>query len=179
MSVNHILSEIQSEWLNSLTQKKHPFRFFVLGTIQSSKPELRTVVLRDFNPSTMEFSIYTDERSNKVVELKDNEEASLLFYNPENLTQVRVSCSLVVHEKNDSLFEEQTPRGKNDYTTQLAPGSKTESPDAVTYRDEHNFFLKLVFKASKIEYLKLTRTKHIRAVFNGTDSVWSGEYITP
>ena len=68
-----ILKECKEQWIKAKHNKKHPFRFFTLATIASEgSPHLRTVVLRDFDSETLSFTIYTDLRSRKVLELEQD-----------------------------------------------------------------------------------------------------------
>ena len=56
----------------ALKQKKHSFRFFYLATSNCNIPELRVVVLRDYDSKKKEFTIYSDARSQKVLSLENN-----------------------------------------------------------------------------------------------------------
>ena len=177
--LNALLDRCKEEWQLALSQRKHPYRFFVLATIANSRPELRTVVLRDYNPDSMEFTIYTDARSSKVSSLNKNEAVEILFYNPEKLTQVRVQAQCVLIEQDDVLFNEQALASQKDYTTNLAPGSPIDSVSSVSFLNEEHHFLKLVFQATQLEYLELKRPVHIRALFKKKKENWTGEFRTP
>ena len=177
--LNALLDRCKEEWQLALTQRKHPYRFFVLGTVANSRPELRTVVLRDYNPDSMEFTIYTDARSSKVSSLNKNEAVEILFYNPEKLTQVRVQAQCVLKEQDDVLFNEQALASQKDYTTNLAPGSPIDSVSSVSFLNEEHHFLKLIFQATQLEYLELKRPVHIRALFKKEKERWIGEFRTP
>ena len=177
--LNELLERCKGEWQRALSQKKHPYRFFVLGTTSDSRPELRTVVLRDYNPESMEFTIYTDARSSKVSSLNNNEAVEILFYNPEKLTQVRIQAQCVLKERDDTLFREQALASQKDYTTVLAPGSRIDSVSSTSFLQEEHHFMKLVFQASQLDYLELRRPVHIRALFKKVKESWIGEFRTP
>ena len=179
MILNQILASCKAQWDLALTQKKHPYRFFALGTAHNSKPGVRTVVLRDFNSTSMEFTIFTDARSSKVLSLKNNPEIALLFYDPETHIQIRVDARCVLIKNDDKLFNKQTPSSQYDYTTTLAPGTPIETISSVSFLKENNHFMKLVFEASKIDFLQLNRVNHTRAVFGKVNSIWQGEFRTP
>ncbi len=51
--LNTLLDRCKEEWQLALSQRKHPYRFFVLGTVANSRPEVITVVLRDFNSDSI------------------------------------------------------------------------------------------------------------------------------
>ena len=172
--LNALLDRCKEEWQLALTQRKHPYRFFVLATVANSRPELR-----DYNPDSMEFTIYTDARSSKVSSLNKNEAVEILFYNPEKLTQVRVQAQCVLKEQDDVLFNEQALASQKDYTTNLPPGSPIDSLSSVSFLNEEHHFLKLVFQATQLEYLELKRPVHIRALFKKEKERWIGEFRTP
>jgi len=44
---------------------------------------------------------------------------------------------------------------------------------------ENNHFMKLVFEASKIDFLQLNRVNHTRAVFEKVNSIWQGKFRIP
>ena len=179
MILNQILVSCKEQWDLALTQKKHPYRFFALGTAHNSKPGVRTVVLRDFNSNSMKFTIFTDARSSKVLSVKNNPEIALLFYDPETHIQIRVDARCVLIKNDDKLFNKQTPTSQHDYTTTLAPGTPIETISSVSFLKENNHFMKLVFEASKIDFLELNRVNHTRAVFEKVNSIWQGEFRTP
>ena len=68
-----LFQECNNKWAQVKNSKKHAFRFFTLATIASDgSPHLRTVVLRDFNPKDISFTMYTDSRSQKLQELEQD-----------------------------------------------------------------------------------------------------------
>ena len=73
------------KWRTSIKDKNYPFRTFVLSTIQDNEPKSRNVILRDFDPNKIIFTIYTDSRSNKIQNLNKSSSAQLLFYDSVNL----------------------------------------------------------------------------------------------
>ena len=177
--LNKLLNLCKKEWELSLTDRKHPYRYFVLGTLDESMPALRTVVLRDFNSESIEFTVFTDARSPKVSELNKNKVVELLFYNSDKLTQVRVQAKCILQVQDDSLFNEQGVASQKDYTTAMPPGTPIDSISSVSFLKEQNHFLKLVFQAIKIDYLELKRPVHIRAVFEQIKQKLIGEFRTP
>ena len=70
--ISEIFSECKNHWKNAIKDKYHPFRYFVLSTIDfSNKINSRKVVLRKFDSENLNFSIFTDLRSKKVSDLKN------------------------------------------------------------------------------------------------------------
>ena len=74
MTLENILLDCKKQLNGALNHKKHPFRYFTLASIsENGTPNLRTVVLREFNANKFQLSIFTDARSKKVEELKLNQ----------------------------------------------------------------------------------------------------------
>lgn len=174
-----LLKGCKLEWIKAKTKKNHPYRYFVLGTANTEGlPELRTVVLRDFNAEKMQFVVYTDARTAKLKSLARNPKAELLFYNGPRLTQIRVRAELISAEADPELFKKQHEGAQKDYTTSLPPGTIIKGIDQVNYTTE-NHFQKLIFQASAVEYLKLKRPNHIRMLFEKTEKGWESNFLTP
>lgn len=80
--LDNIFKFCETEWIKTKTKKNHPFRYFSLSTVDpEGKPESRMVVLRKFDASAVEFTVYTDARTPKIKSLASNPDAELLFYN--------------------------------------------------------------------------------------------------
>ena len=177
--LNRILNKCDQEWIRASKQKKHSFRFFYLATSNCNIPELRVVVLRDYDSKKKEFTIYSDARSQKVLSLENNKNVELLFYDPKKLTQIRVQATCILMTEDNYLFNQQSEASQKDYTTRLAPGTFIESDVSVDFLKEKHYFLKIVFEATQIEYLQLKRPVHIRALFKKQESKWLGKFRTP
>ena len=75
MTLENILLDCKKQLNGALNHKKHPFRYFTLASIsENDTPNLRTVVLREFNANKFQLSIFTDARSKKVE--KDSKKAN-------------------------------------------------------------------------------------------------------
>lgn len=174
-----LFNDSKKQLVSSLKHKKHPFRYFALTTLASDgSPHSRTVVLRDFNPEVMTLKIYTDSRSTKVKELKNDSRAELLFYDSNQLLQLVLRVQLVMTEVSDEFFDQLPAQSKKDYTGLDLPGTTIKGPDQVQYNFERPHFTILGFQILQLEYLKLKRPNHIRALFQSKDN-WSGKFIAP
>lgn len=177
--LDNILQSCIDEWVKARTKKNHPFRYFTLSTVSpNNRPEARVVVLRHFDPLNYCFTIYTDIRTPKLKSLIHNPLAELLFYDPKRNLQIRVIVRCIHQEKDDKMFAQQHEKAQKDYTTNLAPGTPIKSMDAVEYSATHHF-CKLIFKAEKIDFLRLKRPNHQRAVFQWIDKKWEASFLTP
>ena len=174
-----LFQECNNQWAQVKDSKKHAFRFFTLATIASDgRPHIRTVVLRNFNPKDISFSIYTDSRSQKLQELEQDKRAQLLFYDPKRMLQIVVSVVLLENINEDKIYNDIPEHSKKDYSSIIIPGSKINSPDKLQFNFSKGFFSKLIFKAETIEYLRLKRPNHLRAFFKIEDN-WKGTFLVP
>lgn len=177
--LNKILQDCKTEWIKSKVKKNHPFRYFSLATTsKSGDPEVRLVVLRKYDADQCLFTIYTDSRSSKMTSLAQNTTVELMFYDPKKLLQIRVRAECIEQKRDEQLFKQQHLGAQKDYTTTTAPGSVINQMDAVKYSDIHHFNV-LVFKAFQIDFLRLKRPNHQRAVFYLEAGEWKGNFVTP
>ena len=177
--LNLILEDCKKQLNSALIHKKHPFRYLTLATIKKDGgPKLRTVVLREFNPENFEFAIYSDIRSSKIEELKLFPEAQFLFYDSSRLIQLIIDLDLKKILTELDIYNLLPESSKKDYSSVLIPGSEIKSPDEVQHNIKKNNFVKIVFEAKEIEYLKLKRPNHIRSVYSVKDD-WKGKFLAP
>lgn len=174
-----LFQECNNQWAQVKDSKKHAFRFFTLATIASDgRPHVRTVVLRNFNPKDISFTIYTDSRSQKLQELEQDKRAQLLFYDPKRMLQIVVSVVLLENINENKIYDDIPEHSKKDYSSIIIPGSKINSPDKLQFNFSKGFFSKLIFKAETIEYLRLKRPNHLRVFFKIEDN-WKGTFLVP
>ena len=177
--LDNILKECETSWIKTKTNKNHPFRYFTLATTSpNGKPQARTVVLRKFDAKAFTFGIYTDARTPKIAALQHLAEATLLFYDHRKLCQIRVNATCIAQRKDATLFAQQHEGAQKDYTTTVAPGTAIKAMDAIDY-EKDNHFMVLVFKAYQIDYLRLKRPNHQRAIFTLDGNDWQGTFVAP
>ena len=176
--ISEIFSECKNHWKNAIKDKHHPFRYFVLSTIDfSNKINSRKVVLRKFDPENLNFSIFTDLRSKKVSDLKNSLSVQLLFYDTENAFQIIVKAVLVDKNTDINIFNKLPENSKKNFTTLHSPGTIIDNPYNVSIGEEINF-CELTFKAESIESLHLKKDLNIRSLFELKNN-WKGVFIVP
>jgi len=178
--LQEIFEELKGEMKLGYLKKKHSFRYVYLATIADGKPHQRTVVLRDVVQDKHPI-IYTDARSNKVKELKENPNASLIMYNHKKLMQISLSGKIKRIDSGDyydNSWSRVQGNSQNDFITDRAPGTPIKNPDEVDYMAQEHHFMILKLVPDKIEYLQLKRPHHIRAVFKAENN-WQGQFLTP
>ena len=165
------------KWRTSIKDKNYPFRTFVLSTIQDNEPKSRNVILRDFDPNKIIFTIYTDSRSNKIQNLNKSSSAQLLFYDSVNLLQVIVKAQVVNINSDLNIFNSLSEYSKRNYTSDIPPGTKIEDPASLKHGDKINFS-QISFQALTIDCLQLNKYQNIRSFYSAENS-WKGFYIAP
>ena len=180
------LEEIQKKlWSmldDSVVNRNSPFRIPVFICADQNDVDGRIVVLRksDKNNSLLQF--HTDLRSQKVVILKKNKNASLIFYDKEEKIQLRVKVICEVNNQ-DPVSEESWKKtqhiSRRCYLTDSAPGSVSENPtsgmiskledfDYTMEQSEKGYENFTVIKCNikSIEWLYLAAKGHRRAIFD-------------
>jgi pyridoxine/pyridoxamine 5'-phosphate oxidase len=177
-----LFEQLKSELVNGCSKKGHPFRYFTFATNDKNNiPQQRTVVLRKVNPE-LELLFYTDRRSNKIEQLLANNTVSALFYHPKKLLQLKIEgTAKIINDAKiiKSLWSGIPLKSRKDYTTQYAPGSLLKNPDEVDYLSDENHFCIVRIIPRKIEYLRLKRPNHIRAVFKKENTNWNSDFLVP
>ena len=76
-----LLCEYYWKSISKLKKRKSNFHNLILNTVDlHNKPDARTVVLRSFSQEDLTIGIHTDNRSEKVEHLKNNNFTCLVFY---------------------------------------------------------------------------------------------------
>ncbi|MCK6604101.1 MAG: pyridoxamine 5'-phosphate oxidase family protein [Ignavibacteriaceae bacterium] len=184
-NTSQVFDSIIKALAEGVTNRRHPFHTPVISTINGDKPELRTVVLRDFNKDLMEILIHSDYRTGKVSQLKLNPNTSFLFYDGNSAVQVRVRGISFVHYTDDTAFERwqiSKPASRRCYLTTVHPGEEISVPDSTLPADYKNITPSLTESESgyknfcvirtvinEIDWLYLHKSGNIRAAFKITE----------
>ena len=185
---NHKLEEIPSivfsELRNGISRKKHPFKNVVLTTVNEKTPMSRWVVFRKL---TLENNllIYTDSRSEKIKNLRENSSCGILFYNHKQGLQIYFSTVSTIHQNNEltkKYWQGVVGTSSENYTTIYPPsspinniyeGHKTEKD----LNDKHFSIIEL--RPINMSVLQLSRDGHIRANFSKANNYWEDSFIVP
>lgn len=177
-----LLNEIRLDLQKGATEKNHPLRYCTFATVGLDRvARLRTVAIRNMTDNFI-FSIYTDKRSKKIIHIKENKMVSMLFYNPEKLTQIKIEGTAVIIRDPEilkALWKKVDQSSQKDYTTALPPGSTVDDPDHVEFLRNEDYFCLLEVHPFKIEYLKLKKPHHLRIRFSNKEDKWKGEFLVP
>lgn len=167
---------------SGVAQENKSFQYLKLSTIDSeNRPRSRTVVLREVSDD-LEMIIFTDGRTEKVSEIRQNPEVHLIGYHHDDLTQLRIQARADIiqdSEERRRLFEQVTGNRLKDYTVKPSPGTEIDNPSELSYMDDQHFFCPLRIQAYELEYLELKRPNHLRAHFIRNNGRWEGKWIAP
>ncbi|SFU33111.1 Pyridoxine/pyridoxamine 5'-phosphate oxidase [Pustulibacterium marinum] len=177
-----MLTNLFSELSSAVKKKDHPYRYFTMASCGfNGHIRQRTMVLRDVIDANF-LVAYTDKRSKKMRHIKEHNEVSLLFFNPETLTQINMIAYVEIERDKDALkkkWDKIPDYSKIDYITSDGPGTIIDHPDDIEYNDHGGNFAMLYFVPEKIEILQIKRPNHVRASFEKTNFGWEGVFITP
>ena len=132
----------------------------------------RTVILRKVDRKKRCLFFYTDIRSKKVSDIKNNKNITLHIYNERNKLQVQLFGKAFLENKTVKtkiIWKNLNIHSKKNYCAKITPGKMINS-----YNNSNNFsnndfgyknFCLLKIKIIKIECLQLLKDKNIRASF--------------
>jgi Pyridoxamine-phosphate oxidase len=87
---NDIFSSQWNQLELAVKEAKHNYHLFALSTIDRDSSDIRTVVLRNVNKKDHSISFHTDIRSPKFKQITKNPNVSVLFYDVQARTQIKM-----------------------------------------------------------------------------------------
>ncbi len=167
---------------DAVSNRASSFRIPVFICSHQDEVGGRIVVLRKSDRENNLLQFHTDFRSPKVEILKNNNKASLLFYDKEEKIQLRVKVNCEINNQN-SITEESWKKtqhiSRRCYLTDSPPGTSSENPtsgmiskledfDYTMDQSEEGFKNFTVIKCNikSIEWLYLAAKGHRRAMFD-------------
>jgi len=167
---------------DAVSNRASSFRIPVFICSHQDEVDGRIVVLRKSDRENNLLQFHTDFRSPKVEILKNNNKASLLFYDKEEKIQLRVKVNCEINNQN-SITEESWKKtqhiSRRCYLTDSPPGTSSENPtsgmiskledfDYTMDQSEEGFKNFSVIKSNikSIEWLYLAAKGHRRAMFD-------------
>ncbi|WP_233852685.1 pyridoxamine 5'-phosphate oxidase family protein [Paraburkholderia sp. HD33-4] len=173
-------------------QVRSPFTMVQIATLGlDGAPRARTVVLRQINRSQSAVTFHTDIRSEKVAELKKDPRIAVVACDLEAGLQIRLEGIATIvdrGERKDTVWNANRPRTLILYRAPLRPGTPIGSPgdahvppecdDAERSAGSENFCL-VDIEVSKIDYLDLSPSGHVRVRFIRDSDSWQGIWVAP
>ncbi len=185
--LNIILRKIWESLAKSTEDLTHPWRLASLGMQSINGPSVRTMVLRSAIAQTRTLTAYTDIRSTKISNFRQDPRVAWAFYNHKTKEQVRANGRAILHYNNKETklaLNTITKTNLYNYSTPLPPGTKI-NPKKVnqTNTTEMSFaisnFAIIDCNITCIDWLQISPEKHLRAQFNWNGYDWNMSWVTP
>ena len=171
---NDIFSNQWNQLELAVKDAKHNYHLFALSTIDANSPDVRTVVLRNVNKNTYSISFHTDIRSPKFKQITKNPNVSVLFYDVQARTQIRMVGTASICGDEDmlkSLWGKLSKESKECYMGEVAPSDPLNGKTIINKIKEksvdegYNNFSRVTIRISKMEILLLHHLGHRRIEF--------------
>ena len=171
---NDIFSNQWNQLELAVKDAKHNYHLFALSTIDANSPDLRTVVLRNVNKNKYSISFHTDIRSPKFKQITKNPNVSVLFYDVQARTQIRmVGTASICGDENilRSLWGKLSKESKECYMGEVAPSDPLNGKTIINKIKEksvdegYNNFSRVTIRILKMEILLLHHLGHRRIEF--------------
>ena len=192
MTLDDVKLDIKSRLIDAATRRKSPLHTLIVGTADVDQ---RVMVLRHFDAESHTLRFHTDARSPKVAAIANNPAVSVLAYDPEAKTQIRMRGTGRIEAVGpiaDSAWAESTSFAKRCYLAESAPSDVSEEPTSglpswargITPTDEQvadarvNFAVLLV-KVEEFDWLYLDNDGHRRARVRLENGEPSATWLVP
>ena len=155
----------------------------VVSSINGKKVVSRVMVLREFNLANKMMRFHTDYRAAKIKQFTENNNVSVIGYDPDLKIQIKLQGKIIVHhddEVTELAWKESNGRSKKCYS--IKDGSTKEILEPSEYdikdfevEDGYENFAVLIFNFNSLEFLYLKSSGHRRAIHrwgNDLKSTW-------
>ena len=177
-----IKKKIWSMLDDAVTNRGSQFRIpaFVCGDQKDF--DGRIVVLRKSDQTNNLLQFHSDIRSDKIPKLKNNKNASMLFYDKEEKIQIRLKVECIINHNNEITKESWSKTGhisRKCYLVDNGPGTESSTPTSGLKPELDNFdftmeqseegyknFTVIQCKIKSMEWLFLAAKGHRRARFD-------------
>jgi len=179
--LKEIKKKIWSMLDDAVTNRSSQFRIPVFICGNQKDFDGRIVVLRKSDQSNNLVQFHSDIRSDKIPKLKNNNNASMLFYDKEEKIQVRLKVECTINQDNETTKESWSKTGhisRKCYLVDNGPGTESSKPTSGLKPELDNFeftmeqseegyknFTVIQCKIKTIEWLYLAAKGHRRARF--------------
>ena len=192
MSLYTIHKTIWEYLEEGISNSKSGFHFPVVSTIdKNGYPCSRTVVLRKIDKKNKIISFNTDIRSNKWLEMKNNNKISVNIYDSNKKTQIRILGKGILNYNNenwDNAWKSTPNMSRECYSTLYSPSTIIQKPEDIdnnlkNIKDKEFEKFKVNFgridvHIHSLDWLYLIHTGHRRAQFI-YDSKISMSWLAP
>ncbi len=179
--LKEIKKKIWSMLYDAVTNRSSQFRIPVFICGDQKDFDGRIVVLRKSDQSNNLVQFHSDIRSDKIPKLKNNKNASMLFYDKKEKIQVRLKVECIINHSNEITKKSWSKTGhisRKCYLVENGPGTESPNPTSGLKPELDNFeftmeqseegyknFTVIQCKINTIEWLYLAAKGHRRARF--------------
>ena len=167
---------------DAVSNRNSPFRIPVFICGDQSNFDGRIIVLRKSDKINNIIQFHGDIRSEKIIKIKKNKKASMLFYDKDEKIQVRLEVECKFNYDNEITKESWLKTGhisRKCYLVDNGPGTESDNPTSGLKPELDNFkftmeqseegyknFTVIQCKVKSIEWLYLAAKGHRRARFD-------------
>ena len=174
----------------------HPFRKPVLSSVgPDGAPRARIIILRDVIFDERIIRLHTDVRSSKILEIQENPDVILAFYDPEQEVQLQLSGRATIHGDDgfaDSAWVQASAPSRRAYLATGHPGTASPVPTSGLPVDVEGIippekrlsegrenFAAIQIRYHQIDWLFLSPNGNRRARFVFEDGAWGATWRVP
>ena len=164
-----IFKEELNDLHSAVKDAGHDYHLFTIATVNDKTPEIRTVVLRDFNIKKYQISFHTDARSPKYSQVKSNPAISALFYSTQKRTQLRIHGNAIICKDQNllnMLWSNLNKDSRECYQGEVPPSGNIPKSkiinDTSSRMSGFENFSRISIEISSVEILKLHHLGHKR-----------------
>ena len=179
---SEIINKIWSMLNDAVINRSSPFRIPVFICGSQNDLDGRIVVLRKSDQTNNLLQYHSDIRADKIIKLKNNKNAAMLFYDKDEKIQVRLKVECTINHNNEITKQSWLKTGhisRKCYLVDNGPGTKSKIPTSGLKPELDNFkftmeqseigyknFTVIQCKIKSIEWLYLAAKGHRRARFD-------------
>jgi len=186
--LNAVFETVLAMLADGVADRTAPANRPALATVGTDGlPQVRTVVLRAFDPASRTLMIHVDIRSGKIQELAAQPQAALHVYDPAREAQFRLACHVKVHRAgavHERAWADKPHLSRVHYTVAATPGQPIAGPGDAEIAGgsgdagKENFAV-LELEIQGIEWLYIGSRGHRRARFQWDGNAWEGTWLVP
>ncbi len=181
---------------NAATHRKSPMHSPVVASVSTNNiPNQRVMVLREFDIKKNILRFHTDARSPKVIEIEHNKDMSVLAYDPEKRTQIKLYGRGEIFTNGDQVNEawiQTDAMGRRCYLCEPGSGAvitkpasgltndvQSRRPTIEESEEGRNNFAILLITIHQIDWMFLSSKGNRAASFKRSGKDWESNWLIP
>ncbi len=177
-SLGLIERTLWNELAQASREREHPWRVLALATLETStegtRAAARSVVLREARAEHHQLLFYTDTRSPKVQQLRQQPQGTLLAWSATLGWQLRLEVDLAVADSGLEVSSRwarvKLSPSAQDYLAALPPGTPVDRYEPE--RGSREYFAVVTAQVTAVDWLELHADGHRRARFDARGARW-------